>query len=75
MFVIISNNEIVISNACKYIAFFKLFICPFFLFQKGSYFLFNLFNFASEIVQAISKGCDKNYPLTGKKCKKNYLMK
>ena len=72
MFVIISNNEIVISNACKYIAFFKLFICPFFLFQKGSYFLFNLFNFASEIVQAFFKGCNKNYPLIGKICKKNY---
>ena len=44
----------------------------FFLFQKGSYFLFNLFNFASEIVQAFFKGCNKNYPLIGKICKKNY---
>lgn len=47
----------------------------FFLFQKGSYFLFNLFNFASEIVKVFSKGCDKNHPLTGKICKKNYLKK
>lgn len=72
MFVIISKYEIVISNACKYIAFFKLSLCPFFLFQKGSYFLLNLFNFASEIVKVFSKGCDKNHPLTGKICKKNY---
>ena len=48
------------------------FLVLFFLFQKGSYFLFNLFNFASEIVQAFFKGCNKNYPLIGKICKKNY---
>ncbi len=48
------------------------FLVLFFLFQKGSYFLFNLFNFASKIVKAFSKGCNKNYPLIGKICKKNY---
>ncbi len=48
------------------------FLVLFFLFQKGSYFLLNLFNFASEIVKVFSKGCDKKHPLIGKICKKNY---
>ena len=34
MFVIISKYEIVIPNACKYIAFFKLSLCPFFPISK-----------------------------------------
>ena len=65
----------VISNACKYRTFLLLFSCPFYPISKMFLFPIYLLNFASKIVKAFSKGCNKNYPLIGKICKKNYLMK